>query len=161
MKINHISTPIGVLCLFFDEEFNLIKITKPKKLRTINEKAHSEFIRNIKILFDDYFEGKTIIIDYPIKMHSISEFDRKVLNFIKKIPFGQTVSYKWIAKNLKTSPRAVGQALKRNPLPIIIPCHRIIKSSGEIGGYSLGIEAKKWLIEHEKTILYKLPSHKT
>ncbi|MEN2985217.1 MAG: methylated-DNA--[protein]-cysteine S-methyltransferase, partial [Thermodesulfovibrionaceae bacterium] len=67
---------------------------------------------------------------------------------------------KWIAKKLQTSPRAVGQALKRNPLPIIIPCHRVIKSNGELGGYSLGVETKKWLVEHEKTILYKLRLHK-
>jgi len=61
---------------------------------------------------------------------------------------------------LNTSPRAVGQALKVNPLPLIIPCHRVITTNGAIGGYSLGIKVKKWLLEHEKATLYKLLLHK-
>ncbi|MCX7988287.1 MAG: methylated-DNA--[protein]-cysteine S-methyltransferase [Thermodesulfovibrio sp.] len=139
----------------------MIEITKTDELKTEEEGEFPETIKKLKTLLDDYFSGKAFIIDYPVKMDNVSRFDKKVLDFVRQIPFGHTVSYRWTAENLQTSPRAVGQALKRNPLPIIIPCHRIIKSNGELGGYSMGIEAKKWLIEHEKTTLYKLLSHKT
>lgn len=160
MYISSLRTPIGIIKLFFDDEFILIKITNSSAFDITNEKYPQPVCKVINLL-NAYFAGKLLKIDYPVLIKNISEFDRKVLNFINQIPFGQTVSYKWVAESLRTSPRAVGQALKRNPFPIIIPCHRIIKSSGELGGYSLGVEAKKWLIEHEKAILYRLRSHKT
>jgi len=65
----------------------------------------------------------------------ITEFQKKVYDIIKKIPKGRTMSYKEIAEKLNTSPRAVGQALKRNPFPIKIPCHRVINSDNSLGGY--------------------------
>lgn len=100
------------------------------------------------------------MIDYPFNLENLTVFEKEVLNFITKIPYAQKVSYKWVAEHLKTSPRAVGQALKRNPLPIVIPCHRVIRVNGHLGGYSVGEEAKKWLIEHEKATLYRLQLHK-
>ncbi len=66
----------------------------------------------------------------------ITEFQKKVYEIVKKIPKGKTITYKAIALQLKSSPRAVGQALKRNPNPIIMPCHRVICSDGKIGGYN-------------------------
>lgn len=161
MQVALIRTPIGVITLYFDDEFRLIKITQPLGFDIRNNENYPEPICKLINLLNAYFSGKLLKIECPILLKNISEFDRKVLGFVNQVSFGRTVSYKWIADNLKTSPRAVGQALKRNPLPIIIPCHRIIKSNGELGGYSLGIKAKKWLIEHEKSILYKLQSHKT
>jgi methylated-DNA-[protein]-cysteine S-methyltransferase len=161
MEVIYIKTPIGVLSIFFDEELKLIKIAKTEKLVTMKIKSHSDSVRKLIDFFNDYFLGKPSEFDYPIKLDNISTFNRKVLECIKQIPFGQTVSYKWAAEQLGTLPRVVGQALKRNPLPIVIPCHRVIKSDGKLGGYLLGVESKKWLIEHEKSILYKLQLHKT
>jgi methylated-DNA-[protein]-cysteine S-methyltransferase len=65
----------------------------------------------------------------------LTTFQKRVLNEVSKIPKGKLTNYKTIAIKLKTSPRAIGQALKRNPFPIEIPCHRVIKSNKEIGGY--------------------------
>lgn len=65
----------------------------------------------------------------------ITSFQKKVYDIVKKIPKGETTTYKEIADKLKTSPRAVGQALKRNPFAPFIPCHRVIMSSRKIGGY--------------------------
>lgn len=161
MPIAHIKTPIGVIILFFDDNFNLIKIRKSDDREFSEGEEYPEPIKILLEFIDAYFSGKPLGINYPLKLDNISEFDKKVLNLISSIPFGQTVSYKWVAEKLKTSPRAVGQALKRNPFPLLIPCHRIIKSDGNLGGYSLGLDVKKWLLEHEKSILYKLPSHKT
>ena len=66
----------------------------------------------------------------------ITEFQRRVYAIVKKVPKGKTTTYKAIAEKLNTSPRAVGQALKVNPFAPRVPCHRVIMSNGEIGGYS-------------------------
>lgn len=158
MQAIKIKTPIGELSLVFDDELNLVEIKRDCLTEYL--KDYPGQLKFLIKLFDAYFSGEISEIEYPVRLR-VSEFDSRVLQFIRKIPFGKTVSYKFIAERLETSPRAIGQALKRNPLPIIIPCHRIIKSDGSLGGYSLSVEAKKWLIEHEKATLYKLLSHKT
>jgi len=77
-------------------------------------------------------------------------FSKKVLELTKKIPNGKLTTYKIIAKKLKTKAyRAVGNALNKNTQPIIIPCHRVVKTTGEIGGYSKGIKNKIKLLEKE------------
>lgn len=160
MKYACIKTPIGTLKLFLDEKLRLIKIIKVSDLNYEQLNKTHDFCNELIESFNAYFSGKSLTIDYPVNLESLTVFERGVLNFISKIPYAQKVSYKWVAENLKTSPRAVGQALRRNPLPILIPCHRVIKVSGELGGYSLGLKAKKWLIEHERAILYRLQLHK-
>ncbi len=160
MNYVYIDTPIGILELSFDDEFNVIKITKSNRFLLINEQNLSTEIMNFIEYLKAYFSGKTITIDYPCKLINVSNFCKAVFNITSQIPYGETVSYNWIAKKLNTSPRAVGQALKGNPLPLIIPCHRVITTNGAIGGYSLGIKVKKWLLEHEKATLYKLLLHK-
>ena len=82
-------------------------------------------------------------------------FKEKVLNLCKKIPLGKISTYGIIAKKLKTSPRAVGQALKRNTRPIIIPCHRVVKSDGSLGGYSRGQKEKIKILKKEGVIINK------
>jgi len=86
------------------------------------------------------------IVDYEL---NVSPFTRKVLEEVKKIKLGETVSYGDIAKILNTSPRAVGVALSKNPLPLIIPCHRVV-AKNSLGGYSYGIEKKKFILEMEQ-----------
>lgn len=84
----------------------------------------------------------------------MTEFERKVLKVVSKIPLGQVRSYKWVAKKVgrPRAFRAVANALKKNPYPLFIPCHRVIKSSKETGGYSLGKSLKVELIILEKKI---------
>ncbi len=79
----------------------------------------------------------------------LTEFQKRVYNLLNKIPKGKVTTYKAIAKKLKSSPRAVGKALNKNPWPIKIPCHRVIKSNGKIGGYKLGIKNKIKLLKKE------------
>ncbi|HID42914.1 MAG TPA: methylated-DNA--[protein]-cysteine S-methyltransferase [Archaeoglobaceae archaeon] len=103
---------------------------------------------NLKYDLEKYFEGKVVdFLKHPVKLQ-LSDFSISVLEKVRKIPYGETLSYGEIAKILKTGPRAVGQALKRNPVPVIIPCHRIVGVKG-IGGYSQGINLKKILLELE------------
>lgn len=82
----------------------------------------------------------------------ITPFQKKVYEIVSKIPKGKITTYKAIAKKLKTSPRAIGQALKANPNPIKVPCHRIIHEDGRIGGYKLGVKKKIKLLKEEGAI---------
>jgi methylated-DNA-[protein]-cysteine S-methyltransferase len=84
----------------------------------------------------------------------MTEFEKKVLKEVLKIPLGQTRTYKDIAKKIGKPKafRAVANALKKNPYPLFIPCHRVINSNGNLGGYSLGRSFKKKLINLEKKI---------
>jgi len=87
--------------------------------------------------------------DFPL-----SAFTRAVLKAACKIPLGQTRSYRWIAKQVgrPNAVRGVGQALKKNPFPLLIPCHRVVCFSGEIGGYSGGKKNKQYLLRIERDI---------
>jgi len=84
----------------------------------------------------------------------LSPFQKKVYKVVKTIPKGETRSYKWVAKRIgkPRAYRAVGQALKTNSRPDIIPCHRVIRSDGDIGGYSKGQVQKRTLLTKEKAI---------
>jgi methylated-DNA-[protein]-cysteine S-methyltransferase len=92
----------------------------------------------------------------------MTPFARKVYQIVSQVPIGQVRTYKWVARKAGKpgAARAVGQALKRNPYPLIIPCHRIIKSCGKIGGYVFGANKKKLLLDMEKEIKRCLASKK-
>jgi O-6-methylguanine DNA methyltransferase len=85
----------------------------------------------------------------------VKPFQRAVLTAIQKIPFGETRSYGWVARAIgkPRASRAVGQALGANPIPIIIPCHRIIASDGSLGGYGGGLPLKRKLLTLEGAML--------
>ncbi|MBU2540397.1 MAG: MGMT family protein [Candidatus Omnitrophica bacterium] len=87
-------------------------------------------------------------------LSGLTEFSKGVLRATYKIPLGQTRSYQWVASKIgrPKACRAVGAALKKNPYPLLIPCHRVVRINGEIGGYSRGIRKKKDLLAIEKEI---------
>lgn len=92
---------------------------------------------------------------------NLTSFEWKVLKATLQIPFGETRSYQWVAKKIgkPKAVRAVGQALKKNPYPIMIPCHRVIKSDGSLGGYAgQYTPRKKELLRKEKEILARINS---
>ncbi|GMT46853.1 MAG: hypothetical protein IEMM0007_0419 [bacterium] len=97
-----------------------------------------------------YFEGKLRKFDIPFIVPG-TDFEKRVWLTLKEIPYGQTRTYKWLAEGLGSprAVRAVGQALGKNPLPIILPCHRVIQSDGKLGGYSSGIGIKRRLLDLE------------
>ena len=147
-------TPIGELILeenldhlikisFFRENINQVKASSPKKTLVLEKTVEQ---------LDEYFfnNRKFFTINYFL---NITWFFKKVLEEVSFIKFGKVKSYKQIAKILKNkyAYRAVANANARNPLPIIIPCHRVIKSSGDMGGYRGGIITKKYLLSLENT----------
>jgi methylated-DNA-[protein]-cysteine S-methyltransferase len=85
---------------------------------------------------------------------SLTDFQLRVLEETLKIPFGEVRTYRWIAKRIghPKAVRAVGSALRRNPYPLLIPCHRVVRANADIGRYSRGREVKKKLIEFEKRL---------
>jgi O-6-methylguanine DNA methyltransferase len=85
------------------------------------------------------------------KNKELTRFEKDVYKAVLKIPRGETRSYAWVAKRIghKLAARAVGNALNKNPYPVIVPCHRIIKSDGSIGGFLKGVKAKRKLLASE------------
>lgn len=98
----------------------------------------------------EYFAASRTEFKLPLAPTG-TEFQKKVWRTLQTIPFGITTSYKGIAEqiNNQKAVRAVGGANGKNPLPIIIPCHRVVSFSGALGGYSSGLDRKKWLLNHE------------
>ena len=99
----------------------------------------------------EYFDGKRIAFDVEVDL-DLSVFYTKVLKTVLTIPYGETSSYKEIARKTGNPKcfRAVGNANAQNPIPLIIPCHRVIKYDGSIGGYRGKLERKVFLLKHEK-----------
>jgi methylated-DNA-[protein]-cysteine S-methyltransferase len=99
----------------------------------------------------EYFEGKLKEFKQDIVLTEGTEFERRVWLALRNIPYGETRTYKWLAEKIgkPKGSRAVGQALSKNPIPIVLPCHRIIESDGDIGGYSSGVDIKRRLLERE------------
>lgn len=111
-----------------------------------------DILKKTVILLTDYFSGKQVVFDLPLDTRLYTSFQQAVWKATSEIPCGETRPYAWIAKkiNRPKASRAVGQALGANPLPIIIPCHRVIRSSGSLGGFGGGLILKKALLELEQ-----------
>jgi len=103
---------------------------------------------------DEYFAGARTAFDLPLDLTG-SAFERRVWDALRAIPYGTTVSYGDLARRLgdMRTTRAVGAANGKNPIAIIVPCHRVVGSRGELTGYGGGLDRKRWLLEHEGTLL--------
>ncbi|MGG5820635.1 methylated-DNA--[protein]-cysteine S-methyltransferase [Falsiroseomonas sp. HW251] len=101
----------------------------------------------------DYFDGKRAAFDLPLSPHG-TDFQRRVWDALRAIPVGETRSYGDLAKALNSAARAIGQANGANPIPILIPCHRVLAARGALGGYSGGDgpPTKLWLLQHERAM---------
>jgi methylated-DNA-[protein]-cysteine S-methyltransferase len=100
-----------------------------------------------------YFKNPNHIFNLPIQLQG-TPFQMRVWQALQKIPSGKTVTYQMLAEQLQTSPRAIGNACRTNPIPVIIPCHRVV-AKNHLGGYSgatngTWMEIKKWLLAHEE-----------
>ena len=106
--------------------------------------------------FRVYLSGDRITFPDELDLSGATPFQRKVWEITRLIPYGETRSYTWVAEqvNKPRAERAVGQALARNPLPIIIPCHRVVTTNGRLGGFSGGVETKSCLLHLEASIIW-------
>jgi methylated-DNA-[protein]-cysteine S-methyltransferase len=106
-----------------------------------------------------YLEGEPVDFPGKLDLGGTSCFQQNVWQIVRTIPYGETRSYGWVANklDLPKAARGVGQALARNPLPIVIPCHRVVSGNGSLGGYSGGVEIKKLLLSLEQATSIKVP----
>ena len=102
--------------------------------------------------FQSYFSGQRVDFPDELDYSGATSFQRGIWEAARQIPYGQTRSYGWVARQAGKpgAARAAGQALGRNPLPVIVPCHRVLAGDGGLGGFSGGLEMKKFLLTLEK-----------
>lgn len=120
----------------------------------INIQRYDSHLKYEIDLLQAYFKGKQVDFDFPLDLCSGTPFQIMVWNKLREIPYGECRSYKWVAGQIGNprAARAVGMANNKNPLPPVIPCHRVIGSDGSLTGYASGLHVKKYLLEMEKGI---------
>lgn len=141
-------SPVGTLYLIFSGGYlTALSFKKPLEIPFKSGSAPEEFIRQLK----EYFEGTNINFSQRIRFLKGTDFEKRVWIALTDIPYGETRTYKWLTERIgmPKAARAVGHALSKNPLPIVLPCHRVIESDGSIGGYSSGVDVKRRLLEIE------------
>ena len=144
-----VQAELSTCCPSFNSYLN---VTSQKK--DIITNGLPDCLNQAMIQIDEYFAGKRKKFDVPINPKG-SEFQKKVWTELSKIKYGETVSYHDIAEKIgnNKSVRAVGNANHRNPLPLIVPCHRVIGKNGRLKGYAGGVWRKRWLLAFEKFVL--------
>lgn len=136
-KVVHFFTPFGGCGVIFDD----VGVKRLFFTKSRMKEGNWEYKEKIIL----YLQGKIKnLLDIPLNMSGISSFAAFVYGIVREIPYGRTLSYKDVANLSGTSPRSVGRILSKNPLPLLIPCHRVIAKDG-IGGF-FDIELKKKLL---------------
>ena len=138
--------PLG--CYIEIEYNSRLRSIRFAKVRELEERKTLELTSRL----ESYFDGEQIELSCDYDLSYLSPFTKKVLEETGKIGYGRTITYSELACTVGSSPRAVGNALARNPIPVVIPCHRVIAKNG-IGGYSSGVEIKIKLLELEKALI--------
>ena len=149
METAYINSPLGITKIIGDE--NGIAVISVSDVGT-NEVsvAIPAVLKEAVLQLAEYFEGKRTDFDFKLNPKG-TDFQQKVWQELLKIPFGKTMSYMDLSKKLGDvkAIRAVASANGKNPLWIVVPCHRVIGTDGSLTGYAGGLWRKKWLIEHE------------
>ena len=146
------SSPVGKLTLVASKN-GLVAIdvrNNAKQVVTAKDASAQSILLKTKKQLEQYFAGKRTSFDVALDLVG-TEFQVKAWRALCRIPFGKTISYGQQASNIKKPKafRAVGSANGKNPIPIIVPCHRVVAGDGSLGGYSLGLKMKKQLLALE------------
>jgi len=115
-----------------------------------------EVLKSAEYELKEYFEGRRK--EFTVRLDILgSKFDVMVWSALRSIPYGEVRSYRWLAEQIgrPKAYRAVGSALSRNPLPIFLPCHRVVRADGGLGGYSAGVDVKRFLLRLERENLVR------
>lgn len=147
-------TIFGYMIVYCKDEDYIYRIDFKKRIEEFEGQGFENALTHkLFSQIKEYLAGKRQSFDIPIEITG-TDFERKVYRALLEIPYGVAASYKDIATNIGSpkSCRAVGNAVGKNPLPIIIPCHRVITSSGRIGGYYYGLDMKRKLLSIENGI---------
>ena len=155
VQFSILKTDLGSFGILVNES-DLLKVILPNKINLIsieitNPGSYKPIMHNVIEQLNQYFMGIRKQFEISLKLE-MPPFYKKVLKEVSEIPYGQTFSYKNIAKKLNNprAYRAVANANAANPIPIIIPCHRVIQSNGDLGNYGGGRKLKQSLVQIEK-----------
>ena len=146
-----INSPLGFVLIEGNEDgISKISVTSDE---TILSKSIPELFNAVVVQLKEYFEGNRTDFQFKINPNG-TDFQKKVWEELLKIPFGKTASYQEVTNNLgdPKAIRAVANANGKNPLWIVVPCHRVIGSDGSLTGYAGGLWRKKWLLDHENPV---------
>ena len=149
-EIFSIATPVGQIAVHISNA-RVVQLDYAAPKRHAQARLSPAAAR-IKQQIQTYFKSPSVDFDFPVQADG-TQFQKRVWRALQNIPVGTTMTYGDIAKRLHTSARAVGNACRSNPVPLIIPCHRVIASQG-IGGFAgkttgASIDRKRWLLRHE------------
>lgn len=147
----YLQTPLGLLKISGTETFIAsVAFVSDEDRRLSNVPP---ILTECKSQLQEYFSGTRKNFDVPVRPEG-TEFQKKIWSELMKIPFGESTSYSAIAKQINNpeAARAVGLANGKNQIAIIIPCHRVVGSGGQLTGYAAGIWRKRWLLEMEKNV---------
>lgn len=153
MWFDEFKTPIGMLRIAVDAKglrYVLFESNKHEPSHSMEWKKDRKVTNEARQQLLQYFSGERKEFELEISLAG-TEFQRRTWQMLASIPYGQTWSYAELAKRVESpkAVRAVGGANSRNPLPIVLPCHRVIGSDGSLTGFGGGLPVKKWLLEHE------------
>jgi len=150
----YMDSPVGRLLVAGDDE-GLHMIRFPKEnypwAPELGWIEHRDTLKETLRQLEAYFAGKLKV--FSLNLHlDVTLFQKKVLTALSRIPYGETITYGELAKKIKNpkASRAVGQANARNPIPIVIPCHRVVGSNGKLTGFGGGLPVKQALIDLEQ-----------
>ena len=160
----YMPSPLGRLLLSGDEErlsgvYTFPASEDPDRVRG-RQRTDAPFAR-VREQLDAYFAGERVLFDVPLNLDGAPAFFASVWRQVLAIPFGTTVTYGELARRLgrPTAARAVGMANGRNPISIIVPCHRVIGARGGLTGYAGGLERKRYLLRHEADVVASRSPH--
>jgi methylated-DNA-[protein]-cysteine S-methyltransferase len=153
-----IDSPIGTITLVADDDA-LVEVHLPDEKPSAVSVAEDTTPAGHQVLAQavsqlrEYFAGERVEFDVPLSPRGTA-FQLAAWQALRTIPYGETVSYGEQARRLgdRNLARAVGAANGRNPLPIVVPCHRVVGSNGHLTGFGGGIECKAWLLDHERSV---------
>jgi methylated-DNA-[protein]-cysteine S-methyltransferase len=155
MKYKNINSLVGVLKIVADDDCLIAILWENEplnrvKLEEMGEDRRHPLILEVEKQLKEYFDKKRTSFNVPMRARG-TPFQEKVWELLSQIPYGITFSYKDIAEKMDhpKAVRAVGAAIRRNPISIIIPCHRVVGSNGSLTGFAGGLDRKKTLLELE------------
>jgi methylated-DNA-[protein]-cysteine S-methyltransferase len=148
---NYYSYNIKKLCILIVEDNGYVVEIAFDKREIKGTEKETAIIKTAATQLEEYFAGKRQCFDFPINPQG-SEFQKRVWTALQNIPYGELRTYKQIAEEIGNgkASRAVGMANNKNPLPVVVPCHRVIGSNGKLIGYAYGLDMKEYLINVEK-----------
>ncbi|MEW7289327.1 methylated-DNA--[protein]-cysteine S-methyltransferase [Aquimarina sp. 2304DJ70-9] len=152
MQKAYLETPLGIATISGDEN-GITSVSVTQESTNEPSKEIHPYLQETITQLKEYFDGQRTVFDLKLNP-SGTEFQKKVWEELLKIPFGKTATYLDMAKRLGDPKciRAAASANGKNPLWIIVPCHRVIGSDGSLTGYAGGLWRKKWLLDHENPV---------